>query len=45
MEATLYINNPKICPNCLKLLERMLPKGAKQKGILPDSTVITFVGA
>ncbi len=43
-EATLYINNPKICDNCSELLESMLPHGAKLHIVLPDGTTQTFVG-
>jgi hypothetical protein len=44
MEATLYINNPKICGSCMRLLSRMLPPGAILNVVLPDNTVIQFIG-
>jgi RHS repeat-associated protein len=40
--ATLYINNPEICPNCMKLLPRMLPPGGELRVVTP-STTFTFV--
>jgi hypothetical protein len=43
-EATVYINNPAICPSCTKLLERMLPKGSTLNVVLPDGTVVPFTG-
>jgi hypothetical protein len=43
-EATVYINNPTICPNCSRLLPRMLPPGARLNVVLPDGTVVPFVG-
>jgi hypothetical protein len=43
-EGTLYINNPEICVNCMELLPRMLPPGAKLRVILPDGIVKEFEG-
>lgn len=44
MEGTLYINNPKVCGSCTRLLPTMLPSGAILNVVLPDSTVIQFMG-
>ncbi len=43
-EATLYINNPKICGSCTRWLPRMLPPGATLNIVLPDKTVMSFKG-
>ena len=43
-EATLYINNPKICDSCTRLLPSMLPSGATLHVVLPDGTVVSFKG-
>jgi hypothetical protein len=44
MEGTLYINNPKICGSCMRLLPTMLPPGAILNVVLPDNTVVQFIG-
>jgi hypothetical protein len=44
MEGTLYINNPNICGSCMRLLPTMLPPGAILNVVLPDNTVIQFIG-
>jgi hypothetical protein len=44
MEGTLYINNPKVCGSCTRLLPTMLPSGAILNVVLPDGTVIQFMG-
>jgi hypothetical protein len=41
---TLYINNPKICDNCTRLLPKMLPPGSTLNVVLPDGTVMQFKG-
>jgi hypothetical protein len=38
MEARVYVNNPRICAACTKLLPRMLPPGAKLE-------VVTLTGS
>jgi SCP1.201-like deaminase len=43
--ATLYINNPAICPDCRTYLPSMLPPGATLKIILPDGSAVRFIGA
>ena len=43
-EATVVINNPKICVSCEKLLPRMLPSGSRLRVILPDGSSRVFVG-
>jgi len=43
-EATVYINNPEICPSCQKLLPRMLPPGSRLTVVLPDGTRVPFRG-
>ena len=43
--ATLYINNPTICPNCAAKLPAMLPPGAALDIVLPSGAVVSFVGA
>jgi hypothetical protein len=42
-EATLYINNPAICPSCSILLPRMLPPGSRLTVVTPSGST-TFVG-
>jgi hypothetical protein len=42
--ATLYINNPKICPNCTRLLPSMLPPGASLDVVLPSGVIVPFKG-
>jgi SCP1.201-like deaminase len=42
--ATLYINNPEICPGCMTYLSRMLPPGATLNVVLPNGTVVPFIG-
>lgn len=44
MEGTLYINNPKICGSCTRLLPTMLPPGAVLNVVLPDDSVVQFTG-
>jgi len=43
-EATVYMNNPEICPSCSRLLPRMLPPRARLNVVLPDGTVVPFTG-
>ena len=43
-EATVYINNPTICPNCANNLPRMLNPGTRLNVVLPDGTSIPFIG-
>jgi RHS repeat-associated protein len=43
-QATLYINNPVICPNCVRNLPLMLPPGGSLTVVLPTGTTTTFVG-
>ncbi len=43
-QATLYINNPVICPNCSRNLPTMLPPGGSLTVILPDGTPVMFTG-
>jgi hypothetical protein len=43
-EGTLYMNNPKICDNCMRLLPTMLPPRATLDVVLPNGTVISFKG-
>jgi SCP1.201-like deaminase len=43
-EATLYINNPKICSSCDSFLPSMLPPGTTLNVVLPDGTVLQFKG-
>jgi hypothetical protein len=43
-EATIYINNPKICLPCQQNLANMLPSGSKLTVVLPDGTSKTFIG-
>ncbi|MEX0675931.1 MAG: DddA-like double-stranded DNA deaminase toxin [Pirellulales bacterium] len=43
-EATIYINNPKICLPCQQNLANMLPSGSKLTVVLPDGTTRTFIG-
>ena len=42
--GTLYINNPKICASCDKLLPRMLAPGTTLKVVRPDGAAKTFTG-
>ena len=42
-KATLYINNPSICPSCSNLLPRMLPPGSRLTVVTPSGST-TFVG-
>jgi hypothetical protein len=42
--ATLYINNPRICPNCSRLLPDMLPPGSQLTVVLPNGTRTPFLG-
>lgn len=44
-EGTLYINNPKICDSCKRLLPRMLAPGTTLNVVLPNNTIIQFIGA
>ena len=43
-EATLYINNSKICLLCRQNIEHMLPSGSKLSIVLPDGTTVTCLG-
>jgi len=43
-EGTLHINNPAICPSCIRLLPYMLPPGAILNVVLPSGAVVRFVG-
>jgi hypothetical protein len=43
-EASVEINNPKICDQCNDQLKRMLPPGAVLHVILPNGEVVTFKG-
>jgi hypothetical protein len=43
-QATLYINNPVICPNCNQNLPSMLPSGASLTVVLPNGTAAIYVG-
>jgi hypothetical protein len=43
-EGTLYINNPKICDSCTRLLPTMPAPGSTLNVVLPDNTVIQFKG-
>jgi hypothetical protein len=43
-EATIYINNPRICVPCERNLATMLPAGSKLTVVLPDGTSKTFIG-
>jgi RHS repeat-associated protein len=43
-QATLYINNPVICPNCNHNLPSMLPSGASLTVVLPNGTTATYIG-
>jgi len=42
--AKLYINNQKICPNCMKNLERMLPPGSALDVVTRDGGILKFLG-
>ena len=42
-EARVYVNNPRICAPCTKLLPRMLPPGAKLEVVTPNGSQ-TFAG-
>jgi hypothetical protein len=43
-EATVYINNPVICENCMNNLPRMLPSGGRLTIVTPDGAAITVTG-
>lgn|GEM_PF-1384376 len=43
-EATVYINNPKICLPCRQNLAHMLPPNSKLTVVLPDESSETFLG-
>lgn len=43
-EATIYINNPKVCRPCQQNLANMLPSGAKLTVVLPSGVAKTFIG-
>jgi len=43
-EGTVFINNPRICVSCEKLLTKMLPSGSKLRVVLPDGSLRVFVG-
>ncbi len=43
-EATVYINNPRICLPCRQNLAHMLPPNSKLTIVLPDGSSETFVG-
>jgi hypothetical protein len=43
-QATLYINNPKICSSCFELLPKMLPPNATLEVVLPSGRRIPFKG-
>jgi hypothetical protein len=43
-EATIYINNPRICLPCQQNLANMLPSGSRLTVVLPDGTSRTFIG-
>ncbi len=43
-EATIYINNPRICLPCQQNLANMLPPTSKLTVVLPDGTFKTFIG-
>jgi RHS repeat-associated protein len=43
-DATLYINNPKICDSCQTFLPRMLPPGANLTVVLPSGVRAVFTG-
>jgi len=42
--ATLYINNPEICPNCSRNLPAMLSAGSSLTVVLPNGTTAVFIG-
>jgi hypothetical protein len=44
-QGTLYLNNPTICPNCVRNLPSMLPSGSNLNVVLPNGTVVPFTGA
>lgn len=44
-DGMLYINNPKICDSCQRLLPRMLAPGTTLNVVLPDGTIVQFTGA
>jgi RHS repeat-associated protein len=39
-----YINNPVICQSCSRNLPSMLPHNARLEVVLPDGTVVPFIG-
>jgi hypothetical protein len=43
-DATVFINNPTTCPNCMNLLPRMLPPGSTLNVVLPNGVVVPFRG-
>lgn len=43
-QARLYINNPRICPNCERNLSKMLAPGSQLEIVLPDGSMRVFVG-
>lgn len=43
-EATIYINNPRICLPCRQNLAHMLPPDARLTVVLPDGSSETFLG-
>jgi hypothetical protein len=43
-EATIYINNPRICLPCRQNLAHMLPPDARLTVVLPDGSSETFIG-
>lgn len=43
-EATLEINNPKVCASCMQNLPTMLPPGSTLRVVLPNGNVIIFHG-
>jgi hypothetical protein len=43
-EGTLYINKDEICDNCERLLPTMLAPGTTLNVVLPDNTIVQFIG-
>jgi len=43
-EATIFINNPRICLPCRQNLAHMLPPGARLTVMFPDGSSTTFIG-